>query len=164
MPHKKKLTGKHSTKKRSADSESDSDDEEHTSDDSRAVYRAKKEKRRRIELPDSDSEDLETIDQDASEPPAEEVDMNEGVAGQQPSSEPEVSIYHHSFKSWTLTIRKNDDDLNKHQRGDDLEEQPVKKETTLDLLTIMSDRVKVKFKMGDDKYDTEVGRWCMVCK
>jgi hypothetical protein len=103
---KKKSTRKYPTKKRSVDSESEDDDEEHTSNDSRAVCRAKKEKCCRIEVLDSDSEDLETIDQDASEPPAEEVDMNEGeVAGQQSSSEPEVSTYHHPFRSWTLTIQ-----------------------------------------------------------
>jgi hypothetical protein len=106
-------------------------------------------------------EDLETIDQATSEPPAEEVDDG---AGQQPSSEPEVSTHHHPFRSWTLTIQQDDVGLNEHQRGDVLEEKPVKKETTLDLLTIMSDKVKVRFKLGDDKYETEVGRWCMVCK
>ena len=34
----------------------------------------------------------------------------------------------------------------------------------LDLLTVMTDRVVVKFKLGGDKYDTESGRWCTVCK
>ena len=29
---------------------------------------------------------------------------------------------------------------------------------------IMLDKVMVKFKVGDDKYETETGRWCNVCK
>ena len=41
---------------------------------------------------------------------------------------------------------------------------PVKKDSTLDLLTIMSDRVTVKFKIGEDKYETDTGRWCNPCK
>ena len=40
----------------------------------------------------------------------------------------------------------------------------MKKESTLDLLTIMSDKVTVKFKVGDDEYEKEIGRWCNVCK
>ncbi len=101
---KKKSTGKN--KKRSADSGSEGDDGGRTSDESRAVYKVKREKHRHIELSESDTEDLETIDQDASEPPAEEVDMSEGeVAGQQASSEAEVSTYHRPFRSWTLTIQ-----------------------------------------------------------
>ena len=40
----------------------------------------------------------------------------------------------------------------------------LKKDLTLDLLMIMSDKVMVKFKVGDDKYEMEIGRWCNVCK
>lgn len=57
-----------------------------------------------------------------------------------------------------------DDGLNDHQRGADLQEKPVKKDATLDLLTIMTDKVTVKFKVADDKYEMEQGRWCMICK
>ena len=39
----------------------------------------------------------------------------------------------------------------------------MKKDSMPDLL-IMSDKVTVKFKVGDDKYETEIGRWCNVCK
>jgi len=56
------------------------------------------------------------------------------------------------------------DGLNDDQRGADLETQPVKKDLTLDLLMIMSDKVTVKFKLGEDNYVTEVGRWCKICK
>ena len=35
--------------------------------------------------------------------------------------------------------------------------KPVKKESTLDLLTIMSDRVTVNFKVGENKFETEKG-------
>jgi hypothetical protein len=121
--HKKeKLTKKH-TRKRSADSESEGDEEEHTSDDSLVVYKkekhrrhkvldsdslpaaSKKQKRRRIEALNSDSEDLEIVEKDTSEPPAEEVDMYEDEVGvQQPPSELEVSMHHHLFRFRRLTI------------------------------------------------------------
>jgi hypothetical protein len=45
-----------------------------------------------------------------------------------------------------------------------LEDQVVKKDLTLDLLTIMSDRVMVKFKIAADTYETVKGRWCTVCR
>jgi len=41
---------------------------------------------------------------------------------------------------------------------------PVKKDSTLDILTVMSDRVTVKFKVGHDIYETEIGRWCHICR
>src|SRR6266508_4343375 len=79
--HKKdKTTARKCTQKRSADSESESDEEE---------SRPKKGKRHHVQVLDLDSEELETVDEDAS-PPAEEVDMDEGaVSQQQPSSESE---------------------------------------------------------------------------
>jgi hypothetical protein len=51
-----------------------------------------------------------------------------------------------------------------HQRGADLVEKPVKKDSTLDILTVMSDRVKVKFMLGTEKYAMEDGQWCNICK
>lgn len=42
--------------------------------------------------------------------------------------------------------------------------KPVKKESTKDLLLMMSDRVKVKFKVRDNEYQTISGRWCLTCK
>jgi hypothetical protein len=56
------------------------------------------------------------------------------------------------------------DGLNDHHRGDKLEESPVKKDSTKDLLLMMTDRVPVKFKGSDGKSTTEVGRWCNTCK
>jgi len=47
--------------------------------------------------------------------------------------------------------------LNDHQRGAPLEEAPVKKDSTLDLLTIMSDKVTVQFKVANDRYQTDAG-------
>jgi hypothetical protein len=95
--HKKgKLNRKHTTKKRSADSESEGDKGEYTSDDSLAAYKKKK---RRIKVSDSDSEDLEIVDKDTSEPPAEEVDMDEDeVEVQLPPHELEVSAHHDLFE------------------------------------------------------------------
>jgi len=62
------------------------------------------------------------------------------------------------------SLLSKDDGLDDHHRGADLVEMPVKKESTLDLLTIMSDRVTVSFKVGEDKYEKERGRWCNTCK
>jgi hypothetical protein len=63
----------------------------------------------------------------------------------------------------TLTCVK-DDDLNGHHCGAKLVANPIKKELTLDLLTIMSDRVIVNFKVGENKFETEKGQWCNSCK
>lgn len=54
--------------------------------------------------------------------------------------------------------------MNEHQRGSILQEKTIKKDSTLDLLTIMTDRVTVKFKTVGDSYDTVIGRWCTICK
>jgi hypothetical protein len=40
----------------------------------------------------------------------------------------------------------------------------AKKDLTIDLLLVMSDRVTVKFKVAGNKYETEKGRWCIICK
>jgi len=56
------------------------------------------------------------------------------------------------------------DGLNDHQRGADLQEKPVKKDSTLDILTVMSDRVKVKFIVDAGKCEVDKGRWCNICK
>jgi hypothetical protein len=60
--------------------------------------------------------------------------------------------------------QEHEDGLNDHQRGTDLHESVIKKDSTRDLLTVMSDRVKVKFMVGKDKYEMETGRWCYLCK
>ncbi len=70
---KKKLTKKHTPRKRSADSESEGDEEENISGDSHAAHKKekcrhiKKGKRHRIEPLDSNSEDLEIVDKDTKE-------------------------------------------------------------------------------------------------
>ncbi|RDB17308.1 hypothetical protein Hypma_001668 [Hypsizygus marmoreus] len=40
----------------------------------------------------------------------------------------------------------------------------VKKDSTKDLLLIMTDIVQVKFKVGNDDYTSIKGRWCIPCK
>ena len=40
----------------------------------------------------------------------------------------------------------------------------IKKRNTRDLLTIFTDRVKVKFVMVDRKIEVLTGQWCMICK
>ncbi|RDB16020.1 hypothetical protein Hypma_003461 [Hypsizygus marmoreus] len=41
---------------------------------------------------------------------------------------------------------------------------PVKKQSTKDLLLVMTDRVEVKFKVGENDYKSLTGRWCIPCK
>lgn len=57
--------------------------------------------------------------------------------------------------AWTYTILGGW--LSDHQCGRYPQEQPVKKESICDLLTIMSDKVVVKFKVGPDSYEIETG-------
>ena len=40
----------------------------------------------------------------------------------------------------------------------------TKKGNTKDLLTVFSDRIKVKFVTADGKVDPLTGRWCKICK
>lgn len=63
-----------------------------------------------------------------------------------------------------LTKPQDEDGLTHHQRGATLETVVAKKESTVDLLLVMSDRVTVKFKVAGDTYETEKGRWCNICK
>jgi hypothetical protein len=39
----------------------------------------------------------------------------------------------------------------------------VKKDCTLDLLQMMTDRVKVKFNLPKNKFEVLTGRWCITC-
>ncbi|KAH9002875.1 hypothetical protein EDB86DRAFT_2826719 [Lactarius hatsudake] len=58
---------------------------------------------------------------------------------------------------------EKDDGLNDHQCRADLEEVHTKKDLMLDLLTIMTDKVTVKFKIAPNEYVTEKGWWCNIC-
>ena len=60
-------------------------------------------------------------------------------------------------QSGVLMQCQNYDGLNGHQNGEDLQEKSMKKNLTHDILTVMSDRVKVKFKVRPDVYETETG-------
>ena len=40
----------------------------------------------------------------------------------------------------------------------------AKKDSTVDLLLVMSDKVTVKFQVANDGYETLEGRWCNICK
>ena len=45
-----------------------------------------------------------------------------------------------------------------------LKQSQSKKDLTLDMLTIMSDKVNLKFKVRDGEYKKKSGRWCNICK
>ena len=153
--------GSHKRATRDSDDESGPDDDSSSlSDDSETARRAKKKagKQRRVEVSDSE---VEIVD-DNKRPGKAVEEVDDGVDDEQRPDEQEVSPYHRPQAS--LTHYTQNDGLNDHQRGADLQEKPVKKESTLDLLTIMTDKVTVKFKTSAVKHDTLIGRWCTVCK
>ena len=50
--------------------------------------------------------------------------------------------------------------MNDHHCGETLQEEPIKKDMTLDLLTVMSDRVMVRFEVvASEESIPEYGRW-----
>ncbi|KAF8270107.1 hypothetical protein EI94DRAFT_1771054 [Lactarius quietus] len=108
----------------SSDEESDVDGESHLSDSSAIKIKKNVSKRRRME--ESDSEEEEIVDEDV-ESPEKEIEEVDGGCGEQ-----------------DRTGKQGDDGLNGHQHGVELEEKTVKKDSTLNLLTIMWDRVIVK--------------------
>ncbi|KAH9953323.1 hypothetical protein BGW80DRAFT_1439430 [Lactifluus volemus] len=132
-----------SDKERDDTEEEDSDEVSSSSDESVEKAKKKKRKRRRV-ASDSDSEEVETIDQDV-EPAEKQVEEVDDGASQQGDEQ-------------------EGDGLNDHQRGPELEEKPARKDSTLDLLTIMTDKVIVNFKVAADTFETERGRWCTICK
>jgi len=120
-------------------------------------------KRARREATTSEEEAEEVDDDPVPKPPMEHVNDVDDEQSEQPD-EDEVSTNDYisqrmdQLTGWAL------DELNTHQRGAGLEERPVKKVSSLDILTIMSDRVKVKFMVGADKFEVDTGRWCNICK
>ena len=56
----------------------------------------------------------------------------------------------------TVTLEK-DDGLNDHHCGANLVAMPVKKDQTLNLLTIMSDGISANFKVGENKLEMKRG-------
>ncbi|KAF8257167.1 hypothetical protein EI94DRAFT_1774604 [Lactarius quietus] len=114
----------------SSDKESDIDGESHLSDSSAIKIKKNLSKRRCME--ESDSEEEEIVDEDVKSPEKEIEEVDGGCSEQD------------------RTGKQGDDGLNGHQHGVELEEKTVKKDLTLNLLTIMLDRVIVKFKMGQD--------------
>ena len=103
-------------------------------------------------------EDSEELEVDDIPVPQEEVD--DILAEQQ-----EVSTTNRLLvSSRTHKIQDSDDGLNNHHRGVELETVPVRKDSTVDLLQIMSDRTTVKFKLAGDRIEKETGRWCNICK
>ncbi len=155
QPTKPKLTTK-SKRRHKQVSEEELESEEGSSSPDNLEPRVKskrKIKKRRIEDSEAEAELIE----DNVDPPNKEVESIEGD-----NELPEVST-DHPLRDTILT-KIQEDDLNDHQRGADLQEKPVKKDSTLDLLMIMSDKITVKFKVRDGDYETEIGRWCNTCK
>ena len=113
----------------------------------------------------TDEEVEEVNDEPIAEPSMEEVnDVDDDDEQPDQSNEDEVSTYHHITQRTSQLTKRVQDRLNNHQRGPNLQEKPVKKDSTLDILTVMLDRVSVKFKVGVDKCEVDKGRWCNICK
>jgi hypothetical protein len=177
---------KASSKKRSRDIEV-SDDEEselespNSESDQLEVKKKKKRQRGQVEeLSDSDSDGVrkkkkKCVKRAAPRRSEQEEEVVEAIAGETvenvvniQADEEEVSIS--LIEKCILHSQDNDRTLTglmatNWQRGDSrLEEKLVKKDSTRDLLTMMSDRVTVKFQVGTEKFETETGRWCNTCK
>ncbi|KAF8181780.1 hypothetical protein BJ912DRAFT_1023504 [Pholiota molesta] len=145
--HSKKSTSKsknsksHAKRKAPVTSSSSEENDSDEPSSSEAEQPVKKKAKKRAAC-DVDVEDLEPVD---ATPPEREVEIVDEDGND-------------------IIVVSDDEDLTAHQRGEKLEETVVKKELTLDLLTIMSDRVTVKFKVGPDKHLIVLGRWCNICK
>jgi len=109
-------------------------------------------------------EDVEEVDDDpVPEPPMEQVnDMDDEQS--EKTDKDEVSTTDYIFQRMSQLTGWAQDRLNAHQHGADHQEKPIKKASTLDILTVMSDRVKVKFMVGANKSKVDAGRWCNICK
>ena len=112
----------------------------------------------------SEEEVEEVDDEPVAEPPIEQVNDMDDEQPEESENEDEVSIDHYITQSMSQLTGRVQDGLNDHQCGADLQEKPVKKVSTLDILTVMSDRVKVKFIIDAGKGEVEKGRWCNICK
>src|SRR5271168_5661651 len=132
--------------KRPAASEED-EDLESSSDESELPPKKKRNKKQQLK----GVEVLE--DEPEVEPPEENVEVI-NVDASPGSDDEEVSTI--LFIHIQILTRLQDYGLN--------EAKPTKKDSTLDLLTMMSDRVTVKFMVADGTSLTEVGRWCNPCK
>ena len=120
-------------------------------------------KRARQEATRSEEEVEEVNDDPVPKPSMERVSDVDDEQSEQPD-EDEVSTDDYISQRMDQLTRWAQDGLNAHQRGADLEERPVKKVSSLDILTIMSDRVKVKFMVGANKSEVDTGRWCNIWK
>ena len=136
------------------------DESEEQSEDLEPKVRKKRARREAT----TSEEEVEEVDVDpVPEPPIEHVDDMDDEPSDQPD-EDEVSTNDYISQRINQLTRWAQDGLNAHQRGADLEERPVKKVSSLDILTVMSDRVKVKFMVGPNKSEVDTGRWCNICK
>jgi hypothetical protein len=140
--------------KRPAASEED-EDLESSSEESELPPKKKRNKKQQL----NGVEVLE--DEPEVEPPEENIEVI-NVDASPGSDDEEVSTI--LFIHIQILTRLQDDGLNEHHRGTELQAKPTKKDSTLDLLTMMSDRVTVKFMLADGTSLTEVGRWCNPCK
>ena len=125
--------------------------------------KARKKKHARREVSEEEEVAEEVNDNPIPEPPMEQViDIDDEQAEQ--SNEDEVSTKYYITQRMNELTGWAQDGLNDHQCRADLQEKLVKKDSTLDIHTIMSDTLKVKFIVGADKYEVDTRRWCNICK
>jgi hypothetical protein len=144
--------------KRAAEDSEDEEDPESSSEESEP---APKKKKRRQQQPRDIEVEVQVVESNV-EPPEENVEVVAAGAAGPGSDDDEVSTV--LFTCVQILTRLQDNGLNDHQRGAELQEKPSKKDSTLDLHTMMSDKVKVKFTLADGTSITEMGRWCNSCK
>jgi len=137
------------------------DESEEQSEDLEPKARKKKHARHEAVM---SKEEVEEVDDDpVPKPPMEQVNDLEDEQSEQPDKD-EVSTTDYIFQRMSQLTGWAQDGLNAHQCGADLQEKSIKKASTLDILTVMLDRVKVKFMVGANKSEVDVGCWCNICK
>jgi len=149
------------TKKDHKQHASTSGDESEEQSEDLELKASKKKHARQEEI--TSEEEVEEVDDDpVPKPPMEHV--NDIDDEQSEPDEDEVSTTDYISQRMNQLTGWGQDGLSAHQRGADLQEKPVKKVSTLDILTIMSDKVKVKFMVGANKFEVDMGCWCNTCK
>ena len=101
--------------------------------------------------------DVETIDIDVGPPVKEAEGINMEGDGNEPCPDEEVRANYNILQPLLTFAKFQDDGLNKHQHGEEVEEKPTKKELMCDILKVISDKVTVKINIAMDKFIIEWG-------
>ncbi|GLB39419.1 hypothetical protein LshimejAT787_0605810 [Lyophyllum shimeji] len=121
--------------------------------------------KRRAEVSDSEEDDSESTEEvphrRSRKRPRVDDEVEDVMAGDD-DDEPDVEVV--GGEASNAEDDEGNDGLQEKHTLPMPSAQPVKKESTKDLLLIMSDKVTVRFMNADKTSETVRGRWCSVCK